>query len=372
MNLLKARSKVEKSWRRWALPVAVAAMAGMAACEKGAGDEPDKEEEPAIPVEVSTPVRGDILAVYSGTAPIEAFADAEVIAKVAGEVRKVYVEEGDEVTAGQILLQLDGDRLRYEAQQAEANLRKLQRDFQRNSDLRKRNLISAGDFEKIQFEMEALEATFKLATLELGYTEVRAPIDGVISQRYVKLGNTIEANTPVFQVTSLEPLVSYLHVPEREYRRIKPGQTASISVDAIGKMLFEGTVARISPIVDHLTGTFKITVEVRDATRRLKPGMFGRISIVYDRHVNALQIPRNAIVGQGGESAVFVVNDGLAHRRVVQTGYVEGGQIEITDGLSDDETFVLVGQNGLREGSKVSVINGDSVEPVGSDSLSPR
>jgi membrane fusion protein (multidrug efflux system) len=335
----------------------------LAACQQGGseGDKGDKDDEaPAIPVEIATPSRGDIFAIYSGTAPIEAFADAQVIAKVGGEVREIHVEEGEDVVAGQILLRLDGDRLRFEAQQAEANLLKLQRDFQRNKDLKDRSLISAGDFEKIQYEMEALQATANLAKLELSYTEIRAPIDGVVSQRYVKVGNTIEANTPTFQITSLEPLVSYLHVPEREYRRLKAGQTASIAVDALQGTRFTGTVARIGPVVDPLTGTFKITIEVSDSSRRLKPGMFGRISIVYDKHENTLQIPRNAIIQEAGEPAVFIVDGETARRRLVRTGYIEGGRIEIVDGLADHEQFVLVGQTGLKDGSKVSIIDVDS------------
>lgn len=353
-------------WHKQATLLMLVAL--LTACQQGNGKNQadEKEEAPAIPVEVATPSRGDIFAVYSGTAPIEAFADAQVIAKVGGEVREIFVEEGEDVAAGQVLLRLDGDRLRFEAQQAEANLLKLQRDFQRNADLKERSLISPGDFEKIQYEMEALQATANLAKLELSYTEIRAPIDGVVSQRYVKVGNTIEVNTPTFQITSLEPLVSYLHVPEREYRRISAGQTASIAVDALQGTRFEGTVARISPVVDHLTGTFKITIEVTDESRRLKPGMFGRISIIYDKHDNALQIPRSALVQEAGEPAVFVVAEDTAERRPVQTGYVEGGRIEILEGLTDGEQFVLVGQTGLKDGSRVSVINvgGDTSNAV--------
>ena len=89
-------------------------------------------------METANPTRGDILAVYSGTAPIEAFADATVIAKVGGEVQAILVEEGDDVESGDVLARLDGDRLGLEMDQAEANLRKLQRDYQRNVDLNER------------------------------------------------------------------------------------------------------------------------------------------------------------------------------------------------------------------------------------------
>ncbi len=342
------------------LPGLVLATVLLAACQQGdeeASAETDEDESPAIPVETTLPTRGDIYAVYSGTAPIEAFADAIVIAKVGGEVREILAEEGDDVSSGQVLARLDGDRLRLEKQQVEANLRKLQRDYQRNVDLEDKGLISEGDFEKIRYELEALQAAFDLAALELGYTEIRAPIDGVISERFIKVGNTININEQTFEVTSLQPLIAYLHVPEREYRRIEPGQNAIINVDALSDASFKAVVARISPIVDPETGTFKISIEVSDASRRLKPGMFGRIGIVFDMHANALQIPRSAIVENGGQSSVFVVSEGVVERRVISTGYAESGQIEILKGLDGTDEIVVVGQNGLKDGSKISVIN---------------
>ena len=188
----------------------------------------DEEETPPIPVETTTPIRGDIDAIYTGTAPIEAFSEATVIAKVEGEVRQILVEEGDTVVKNQVLARLDGDRLRLELNESQARLRKLQRDFERNQELTETGLISEGDFEKIKFDLEALQAAYNLANLELDYTQIRAPIDGVVSERFIKIGNTIKAGDPIFHVTSLSPLVAYLHVPEREYRQIAAGQPAGI------------------------------------------------------------------------------------------------------------------------------------------------
>ena len=142
-------------FRRAGLLVAMTAIA-LAACEQGEdqAEEDAEEEVAAIPVETVKPVRGDIDARYSGTAPIEAFADATVIAKVGGEVREILVEEGDDVSRGQILARLDGDRLRLEKNQAEANLRKLQRDYQRNVDLSDKGLISEDDYKRKAAEIK--------------------------------------------------------------------------------------------------------------------------------------------------------------------------------------------------------------------------
>lgn len=98
-------------------------------------------------------------------------------------------------------------------------------------------------------------------------------------------------------------------------------------------------------------------VELRDEHRRIKPGMFGRVSIVYDRHENVLQVPRSAIVEDMGTDSVFIVEEGKAVRRIVKTGYGENGMIEIIDGLKENDNVVTVGQLGLKPGATVSVIN---------------
>jgi len=340
-------------------PAAFLIVLTLAACdsEQQKESKAGEDESPPVPVETGVPTRSDVYATYSGTAPIEAFAEADVIAKVGGEIRELLVEEGDDVSKDQILARLDGARLRLELNESEARLRKLQRDYERNVDLQAKGLISEGDFEKIKFEMEALEASFNLASLELDYTQIRAPIDGVVAQRYIKLGNTVSEGEPLFRVTSLDPLVAYLHVPEREYRHIDQGQPVSIEIDALPGDPMIAAVSRVSPIVDPQTGTFKITVEIVDKERRIKPGMFGRISVVYDVHENALQIPRSAIVEDAGTMSVFVVEDNVAIRKIVTTGFGNRGMVEIVSGLEDGEQVVTVGQVSLKQDSKVTIIN---------------
>ena len=219
--------------------------------------------------------------------------------------------------------------------------------------------------------MEALEASYNLASLELDYTQIRAPIDGVIAERYVKLGNTINIGEPAFRVTGLDPLVAYLHVPEREYRHIEAGQPVGIQIDALSGDPIVAAVSRVSPIVDPQTGTFKITIEIFDKDRRIKPGMFGRISVVYDVHEHALQIPRSALVEETDTLSVFVAEDGTAVRKNVITGYGNKGMIEITSGIEDGEQVVTVGQVSLKQDSKVTVINQDETGEVAADSIDP-
>ncbi len=351
---------------RWLTALAVIfLLIGLGGCQP-AGDASDPaasaeagendEEAAPVPVEVDGAVRDEVVAIYTGTAALETDEDAMVVAKVSGEVESISVEEGDTVRAGQVLARLDGDRLRLEMERARANLAKLEQEYKRNTQLKERGLVSATAFEDIKYEMDALRAAFNLARLEVSYTEIKAPVDGVVAQRFIKVGNTLAVNDPVFHITGLDPLIAYLHVPEKEFRKLAAGQSAEVRVDAIPDKGFAGVIERISPVVDPQTGTFKVTLNVTDPSGRLKPGMFGRFNVVYDRREDTLLVPRVAMVDDESEHALFVVENGKAVRRQVRTGYPQGDQIEIVEGLDGTEEIVVVGQNGLKDGMDVEVI----------------
>lgn len=337
--------------------VLVLACAGCKPGSENAGAAENGDEETApVPVEVQPVTRGDVYDVYSGTAALEADEEAVVVAKVSGEVEALLAEEGDTVAEGQVLARLDGDRLRLEMERSRANLKKLEQEYERNVQLYERGLVSSGAFEEVKYELDALRAAYELARLELSYSEIRAPIAGVVSARHIKVGNTIAVGDPVFDITDMDPLLADLFVPEREFRRLRPGQSAELLVDAIPDQSFEANILRVSPVVDPETGTFKVTMAVHAVGNRLKPGMFGRFRIIYDARVDALLVPRIALVENELEKAVFVVEDGVAQRRVVRTGYSRGERVEVLEGLEGDESVITIGQTGLKDGAAVRVI----------------
>ena len=337
----------------------------LAACEFGereavsadGANDGTEEEIPPVPVEVRGTLRGDVFAVYTGTASLESDEDALVVAKVGGEVKRIFAEEGRRVRAGEVLARLDGDRLRLEMERAYANLQKLQQEYDRNVELHEKGLVSAGAFENIKFDLESQRAAYDLAKLELDYTEIKAPITGIVSERFIKVGNTISVSDPVFHITDLDPLLAYLFVPEREFRKLRPGQAAAVTLDAIPDQTFAADILRISPVVDPQTGTFKVTLAVSDAEDRLKPGMFGRFQIVYDARENAIMIPRMAVIDDDDRQSVFIVENGQAQRRQVEVGYSRGEFVEILSGLSDGERVITIGQTGLAEGAMVEVVD---------------
>lgn len=307
----------------------------------------------ALPVEVVVPYVGDIFAIYHTTAVINSDAEAPVLAKVEGEVVEILVEEGDRVKVGQVLARLDGKRLRLQMVQAKAALDKVRNEYDRFVNLQEKGLVSAASVEGLRFDTDALSASYELKRLNYGYTNIRAPIAGIVSARDVKIGQHVAVSDPTFKVTDTSRLVAYLSIPQNELSKFSAGHRATIQVDAMPERRFSATIARISPTVDAKTGTFRATAYLDNDTNDLAPGMFGRFNIAYEKHADVLIIPSAALIREDNETVVYIVTDGAAERRSVVTGIESNGRVEIIAGLQENEKIVVTGLGGLRDGSKV-------------------
>ena len=344
------------------LPI-VLLLVSLSACKGGGEGEAQakdgKENKPeAIPVEVASAAHRPIAASYTGTAPLEARGESQVVAKTSGVALDVLVEEGQQVRAGQPLVRLDPDRARLAVAQAEAQMRKLENSYRRSQQLVAQQMISANDVDQIKYDLENIRAQHRLATLELSYTTVLAPISGVIASRSIKDGNFVQINTPIFRIVDNSKLEATLNVPERELVTLKAGQPATMAVDALPGKTFAGKVDRVAPVVDSGSGTFRVVLAF-DNGGVLQPGMFGRIKIDYDQRADALVVPRVALLDDENDPAVYAIRNGKANRVPVKLGYTDGGWAEVRSGLKTGDQVVTAGKVALREGSEVQVISAD-------------
>ncbi|MDH3337730.1 MAG: efflux RND transporter periplasmic adaptor subunit [Gammaproteobacteria bacterium] len=343
--------------------VAVVALSGIAAlpgCGVGKAQSASDDERRAampVPVAVTYPVRADIYATYHTTTTITSDADAPVLARVPGEVVEVLVEEGDRVEQGQILARLDGERLRLEMLAAKANLEQARKEFERYRDLAGRGLVSEAMFEGLRYDVDGLQATYELAKLNFDYSAIRATIGGVVASREIKLGQNIDANSVAFRITDTSELVAYMQIPQAELAKFSAGHRASLQVDSMPDARFDATIARISPTIDVRNGTFRATAVMNNANGYLVPGMFARFTIAYEKHADALLIPAGALVAEDDATVVYVVAGGEVARRIIEAGITSAGQVEVLNGLAEDEEIVVVGHSGLRDGSKVLASN---------------
>jgi membrane fusion protein (multidrug efflux system) len=345
--------------KRWFLTALISVSVFLfifAGCGGGNNKQGGDKKKSSIPVEISLVSSGDISTYFTGTATIEAEEETEVVAKVHGVVEELKVEEGDFVRKGDILARLDDEQFRVRLNQAEASLKRLEALYNRNLKLHEKGLISTEEFQQSKFDYRQQKAAYQMAELDLKYTRIRTPIEGVVSSRMIKVGNMVLQNSPTFRVTGLNPLIAVLHIPEKRLESLQEKQQVKLRIDALGGRMVEGRIARISPVVDPGTGTVKVTVETIDESRKLKPGMFARVSIIHDIHRGVPLLPKDAIISEDTESVVFVLKDSTALRKRVTIGFRNTSHVEVLAGLEVGDTVVTTGKSSLKDSSLVEVV----------------
>lgn len=340
-----------------------------AAIDSARADSAQRAERDAVPVETAAAVRGDISSYLVFSSTVETEAAIEIHPEVSGQVEEVFVEEGDQVDAGQLLVRLDNEQASIEDRESAINLRHLEDAFGRTEEMHRRKLISAQEFEDKLFQLEQARLRHEKARLALTHTEIRAPFSGVLTSRHVQLGARVAPGGKLFDLVKLDDMIARVHVPGRYMRTVATGQVAEVESDFLEDMTFDGYVKRISPVVDPKSGTFKVTVGLRDRWENLRPGMFVNVRIVIDTHENTVLVPKAAVVYDGADRYVFVVADSSAQRVRLDAGYENSAFVEARSAIEADAPIIVVGQNGLKDKARVRVVRtaaaASSADPQG-------
>lgn len=311
-----------------------------------------------MPVQVAAVTRRNISSFIETNGTLEAENEVDLVGRISAPVVELAAEEGMTVRKGQVLARLDDNELLAQLEIDRVNLNEAKRASERAQSLRDSELISSEDYDAALTNLESAQARVDADRIELGYTRITAPFDGVIVARYVHFAQQVSPNTQLFRISNFDPLLCPIRVPERELPRLRTGQAAYLEVEAWPEERFAARVLRISPVVEAATGTVKVTLEVRSQDR-LRPGMFARAFVETDTRQNVLVIPRAALALESLGDAVYVVENGVAARRDVSLGFQEGDSVEVVEGLAEDEPVVVVGQDGLTDGTPVQILGLD-------------
>ena len=315
----------------------------------------------AVPVETVAAERRDISAFLEINGTLEAENEVDVVARVAAPIVELAAEEGMAVQKGQILARLDQDELRARVEISRVALEEAELAFRRAEELNAGQLISIEEYEQARNRFETARAPLEGDQLQIDYTTIRAPFAGLIVTRYVDFAEQVAVNAPLFRLSDFDPLLCPIQVPERDLGLLRIGQPAFLQVEAWGEEKFEARVLRISPVVDAATGTIKVTLEV-SSRGKLRPGMFARAALETASKENALVIPKAALSLESIGDTVYVANGGSASRREVELGFQEGDTVEVLTGLSEGDQVIVVGQDGLSDGTPIQVLSGPGAE----------
>lgn len=336
-------------------------------------DEPKKKVREGVPVKVTPVETGEISEHVLYSATVEAEENIDIYAQASGLVRRILVEEGTKVSKGQVLVELVDDELKLDESEAELAYQKLEAQLRRKAELYNRKLLAKEEYEDLRISMEQAKIRWERAKLSLAHAHVRAPVDGVIAKRLVKIGDRVGTSAKLYEMVNLSRLIAHVHVPGQGMANLTIGQRAMVTTDFLPDSKFEGRILRISPVVDPGSGTFKVTLELNADDRRLRPGMFVNAHIVTATHSDAVLVPKRAVVYDDGMPHVFVVSDSTAQKVRFDVGFDDTENVEVISGIQEGDMIVVVGQNGLKDKAKVRVIEGESLRiPAKPDSTAEK
>ncbi|MBN2092614.1 efflux RND transporter periplasmic adaptor subunit [candidate division KSB1 bacterium] len=316
----------------------------------------DKKAEELVPVEVATVTKGAITSYILLSSNLETEKMADVYSRVQGLVDNLLVEEGEYVRKGQTLVELEADEFNLAEERARVNYEQQQNAFQRAEAMHQKQLLSKEEFEQAKFTAEAQRIAWQEAKLNLDYTKIDAPISGVIAERLCRVGDRIQPTAKLFSIINNDEMIVVVHIPEKEIENVRKGQNAFILSNNLGDQKFNGWVKRVSPAVDPQSGTFKVTVGVKNINQKLRPGMFVNVHIITDVHPDAVLVPKTAIVYEHEDMNVFVVRDSLAHKITLDTGFQNHSNVESLSEIKPGEKIIVVGQAGLKDKTKVKIV----------------
>ena len=330
-------------------------LGAVAGCGRQPPADPAKDaaDTGAIPVEVATLARGPIEAGIQTFATLEAEQEVKVFARTANRVVELLVEEGDRVGANQVLLRLDDANQQVAVDKAATLLEKARREFERLEALFNQKLVSEQVHADARFDLRSRELALEEARRELEFTIVRAPIEGTISRRLVKLGDLVTPNQHLFDLVDFRSIVARVYVPEKNLPQLALDQTARVTAPALVGREFTGEVRRIAPVVDAKSGTVKVTVGFDDIGL-LRPGMYVDVELVLARKTNALLVPKRALVLDGDQSYAFRLGpDRRVQRVLVEPLVTDRFNVEPAAGFEEGDQVVVAGQTGLKQGARV-------------------
>lgn len=333
------------------------------AAEKKNTDQEDK----GVPVRVVSLTRGEISEFLTETSTIEAERRVDIYPRVTGEITEIIAEEGNEIGIGKPLCKLEDKELKLAEEKAKKDMEEAERILNRAKKEFENKVIAENDLIQAQHRYDLALIDWKQKKANLDYSEIVSPIKSVVSERFVRLGQKVDPSVKLYSLFDPKSLVVNIHISESDYFNKVAGREKSIKAIVGSKSLpgkeFTGKIKRVAPIVDSDTNTIKVTVSYNDPGGELLPGMFVNVMLVTDVHEQAILVPNDAIVYDNELQYVFVARGEEAERILLKAGFRNEKFVEATEDLKEGDEIIVIGQTGLKDGSKIRIVR-DSEEEV--------
>jgi RND family efflux transporter MFP subunit len=283
---------------------------------------------------------------------VRAKSSATVEAKVSGRVSTMLVDLGQRVVKDQLLAEIDALEVKAQYDRAVANRDQTARDFKRYGELLQKQVTSHQEYDAAEGRYRIADAAVKEAATMLGYVQVKAPFDGVITRKIADVGDFASPGKPLLQIENPENLRFEADVPEAIIDRVHKGESVEVLLTALGSRI-RGTVTEIAPTADINSRTFLARIDL-PLSSGLRAGQFGRAFLPVGESVS-LSVPASALIQRGQMEIVFINEAGHARLRLVKSGKHFGDEVELLSGVSKGESVIRERVQSLTDGELVHV-----------------
>ena len=286
--------------------------------------------------------------------------DVNIISETAGKITAVFTKVGDYKQAGSVLFQVDDELKKAAFMSAEANYEKAKKDYERFQTLYQQKSVTDSQLDQAKLGAAMAEAQYIVAKRQLNDSQIKTPISGYVTARYVDIGAMVQGApqpTLVANIVDISRLKVKLNLAEKDAFIAKVGDQVSVSVDVYPNVKFKGRIESISSKGDD-AHTYPVEISINnESAHPLKAGMFARVEFTSLKNRETIVIPRESLVGSVKEPQVFVVENGIAKLRSLTVGNQSGIYVQVLQGLMEGETIVVNGQNNLVDNLKVEILN---------------
>lgn len=325
---------------------------GSRAKSSAADVEPVVEER--LPVRVETVEPGPLEELLITTGTVLANEQIDLVSEISGKVEEILFREGSVVEAGAVLVKLDTSTLSAERERARHRFELVQRQEARQQELLDEGLISEDEYESTLSQLNVLQAELLLSEVELEKAEIRAPFSGIIGLRAVSLGSYVSSQTRLTTLQDIDPVKVEFSVPEAYARDLAVGDPVRFRIKGLDDE-FLGRVYALEPAIDLETRSLTLRATAPNPEGTLLPGAFAEVRVAVREVSEALSVPAIAVVPELGGKKIFVLEEGLAQPRVVETGIRTDTRVQITRGLEPGERVIVSNIPRLRAGIAVEV-----------------
>ncbi len=293
---------------------------------------------------------------------VEAWDSLQIMAKVAGSIEEVLVVKGQQVAKGQLIARIESRDYQIALDAAKAAYALAQTDLARNESLRSKGISTQASLEQQQNQVRQTKAALEQAELQLSRCQITAPMAGVINRLDAKAGLMTSSLMPsaLAEIIVLDQVKAVIAVPEADVAAVRKLKQVELEIQALGNEKFTAKVHYLAQAPESQARAYRLELAIDNPGHRILPGMFVRASIVKEAQEQALAVPLFSVISRNGGQFVYVEENGLARRRPVQTGFLEGWQVLITEGLKAGDKVIIEGHRSVEDGQPVKVVKSAS------------